>query len=175
MPVKDLTGGKGNATMSAPAAVVELVDTRDLKSLAFTGVPVRVRSAAPKSSPAFAGLLFGYPRRDENRRFEHEDFFCGAKGAALPHGACAENPKRHGGRSPKYSGQRHHVGARSAATKRQQTRKRLLPFLSCVAAPPFRDKTATLGFAAVRSGAAFWLSAPRREPEVCQSVEKARK
>ena len=30
------------------AHVVELVDTRDLKSLALTGVPVRVRPWAPK-------------------------------------------------------------------------------------------------------------------------------
>ena len=41
------------------AAVVELADTRDLKSLAVTGVPVRARSAAPKKTVSLsAGCLF---------------------------------------------------------------------------------------------------------------------
>ena len=34
----------------SPARVVKLVDTRDLKSLAFNGVPVRFRPRAPSTS-----------------------------------------------------------------------------------------------------------------------------
>ena len=43
-----MTDGGCRGRIAPLAAVVELVDTRDLKSLAVTGVPVRARSAAPK-------------------------------------------------------------------------------------------------------------------------------
>ena len=40
------------------AAVVELADTRDLKSLAGNSVPVQVRLAAPSKECRFYGILF---------------------------------------------------------------------------------------------------------------------
>ena len=42
------------------AAVVELVDTRDLKSLGRETVPVRARSAAPHSHPDFDRVRVGF-------------------------------------------------------------------------------------------------------------------
>ena len=40
--------------------MVELVDTRDLKSLGLTSVPVRARLAAPRSHPDFDRVGVGF-------------------------------------------------------------------------------------------------------------------
>ncbi len=48
------------------AAVVEQVDTRDLKSLGVKSVPVRFRSAAPKKETLKGGLFF--VPQEANRR-----------------------------------------------------------------------------------------------------------